>query len=146
MRFDRLSTVTNHEARHDGDVKPLLATICRPHVLTRDAWQLCGGPHDDSDGNSLVSKWSVTLLALVMLDIMSIALSFCVQHSGKAQKVFVDDVNAHVKGCINEVEERRNHIRAKLEDEVRLLQLKSRAEKVRSICFYPTCYWGAGFK
>ena len=103
-------------------------------------------PHDDSDGNSLVSKWSVTLLALVMLDIMSIALSFCVQHSGKAQKVYVDVVNAYVKGCINEVEERRNHIRAKLEDEVRLLQLKSGAKKVRSICFYPTCYWCAGFK
>ena len=60
--------------------------------------------------------------------------------------MYVDDVNAHVKGCTNKVEERRNHIRAKLEDEVRLLQLKSRAKKVRSICFYPTCYWGAGFK
>ena len=38
--------------------------------------------------------------------------------------MLVDDVNIHVKGWINEVEEMREHIRAKLEDEVGLLQLK----------------------
>ena len=41
-------------------------------------------------------------------------------------------MNIHVKGCINEVEEMRKHIRAKLEDEVGLLQLKmSGTEKVK---------------
>ena len=112
--------MTNHEARHDGDVKPLLATICRPHVLTRDAWQLCSGPHDCTVVLFPEFRYST--------------------------KVHVDDVNAHVKGCINEVQERHKHIRAKLQDEVRLLQPKSGAKKVRSICFYPTCFWCAGFK
>ena len=146
MRFDRLSTVTNHEARHDGDVKPLLATICRPHVLTRDAWQLCGGPHDDSDGNFTCFKVERHFTGVGHFGHhvdCTVVLCPAFRYS---TKVYVDDVNVYVKGCINEVEERRNHIRAKLDNEVRLLQLKSRAKKVRIICFYPTCFWCAGFK
>ena len=38
--------------------------------------------------------------------------------------MYVDDVNVHVKGGINEVEEKVKHIRAKLQDDVGLLQLE----------------------
>ena len=38
--------------------------------------------------------------------------------------MYVDDVNVHVKGDVNEVEEMREHIRANLTNDVGLLQLK----------------------
>ena len=54
--------------------------------------------------------------------------------------MLVDDVNIHVKGWINEVEEMRKHIRAKLQDEVGLLQLKmsgtEKGKKARRMYFF----------
>ena len=64
--------------------------------------------------------------------------------------MLVDDLNIHVKGWINEVEEMRKHIRTKLEDEVGLLQLNmsgtEKGKKARRMYFCPACFWSAGFK
>ena len=64
--------------------------------------------------------------------------------------MLVDDVNIHVKGCINEVEEMREHIRAKLEDEVGLLQLKmsgtEKEKEGKTNVFLSSMFWECRFQ